>query len=369
MNVLWIFNHPAPYKVKFFNELGKKCNLQVIFERDREGDRNDIFYSEKPYNFKSHICKSLKLGKVNNYTSDPVKFLKKNKYDLVVINGWYTLGERKVISYCKRHKIEYIFAINGGIVPKKELAIKRKIKTKYISGASLYLSPDLSSNKYLCHYGADEEKIRIFPYSNINERVILKNPLTKEEKQRLRKKYDLEGDEIFVTCGQFIERKNFLKLIEIWAQVPPNLSLYIIGEGPLKQQYLDKIKSLELKNVHILPFQESAKLFSIFSACDKFIFISKEDIYGQVVIEALSQGLPVIGSNNANALVKTITHNLNGVIVNINSDESILEGIKKKLPEEASEICLEEARKNTIENSSAFHIELFKEFIKENESK
>lgn len=33
--VLFITNIPAPYRVVFFNELGKKCDLTVIFESYR----------------------------------------------------------------------------------------------------------------------------------------------------------------------------------------------------------------------------------------------------------------------------------------------------------------------------------------------
>lgn len=365
MNVLWIFNHPAPYKIKFFNELGKKVNLQVIFERDKEGDRNDIFYSEKAYNFKMFIANSIKLGSINNYTHAPIKYLKKNKYDVVVINGWRTITERRVIKYCKRKKIPYIFAINGGIIPESEPSFKYNIKKKYISGATSYLSPDKNSNKYLVHYGAIESKINIFPYSNILENEILKKPLEQKEVISLRKKLDLEGDVIFVSSGQFIERKNYIKLIQIWAKVPSNYSLYITGEGPLKEKYQEEIKRLGLKNVKLVNYLAHPQLFALYDACDAFVFISKEDIYGHVVLEALSQGLPVIGSPNANALTKLVKEGENGHIVDINDDESILNGILNLLGPEAKLKSIEVAKQNTIEKCASFHIDLFKQYYEE----
>lgn len=364
MNILWIFNHPAPYKIKFFNELGKKTNLQVIFERNKEGDRNDIFYSEKIYNFKVHVSKSIKIGPIDNYTRDPIKFLKKNAYDIVVINGWRTLTEQKTIKYCRKHNIPYIFAINGGIIPEKESNIKKKIKTKYISGASLYLSPDANSNKYLAYYGANEDSIVTFPYSNIMEREILKKPLTEKEVATLRKKLDLGGDKIFVSSGQFIERKNYLKLIDIWADVPENYYLYITGEGPLKKKYEEEIANLGLKNVKLMKFLSHPDLFNLYDACDAFVFISKEDIYGHVVLEALSQGLPVIGSSRVNALTKLVKSGENGQIVDINDDQSILNGIlTTSLDMDAKIKSIEVAKENTIEKSALFHLDLFKKYL------
>lgn len=35
MKILWLTNIPSPYRVKFFNELGTKCDLTVVFEKRR----------------------------------------------------------------------------------------------------------------------------------------------------------------------------------------------------------------------------------------------------------------------------------------------------------------------------------------------
>jgi hypothetical protein len=77
MKVFWLFNHPAPYKVDFFNELGKSCDLTVLFERANEAGRNAIFYSEKPLTFHAIIAQSLKLGGINNWTREPVSMIRK----------------------------------------------------------------------------------------------------------------------------------------------------------------------------------------------------------------------------------------------------------------------------------------------------
>ena len=40
MRVLFLTNIPSPYRVEFFNELGKGCNLTVAFEGECATDRN-----------------------------------------------------------------------------------------------------------------------------------------------------------------------------------------------------------------------------------------------------------------------------------------------------------------------------------------
>ena len=53
MRVLIIFNHPAPYKVKAFNELSNYVDLTVLFERTKAKDRPDDFYIANEYKFKT----------------------------------------------------------------------------------------------------------------------------------------------------------------------------------------------------------------------------------------------------------------------------------------------------------------------------
>ena len=52
MNVLYLTNLPAPYRVDFFNELGKEVNLTVLYERQTAGDRDARWRSRNAENFR-----------------------------------------------------------------------------------------------------------------------------------------------------------------------------------------------------------------------------------------------------------------------------------------------------------------------------
>ena len=253
MKVFFFFFHPAPYKVDFFNVLGQYCDLDVLFERSSEKGRNSIFYSEKPLRFTAHVAHSIYLGGVDNYTTAPISYLKKNRYDIIVLNGWRTLTEQKTIRYCQKKGIPYLFYINGGILNENEPRWLKKLKTRCISGATAYLCPDKTSAKYLRYYGADPNAITIYPYSSIFERQVLPHVLSKEEKEEIRKELGLEGRHIYISSGQFIERKNFEELIRLWAKMPQEDTLYITGEGPLRKKYERMRKQIGEKNFHLLP--------------------------------------------------------------------------------------------------------------------
>ncbi len=364
MKIFWLFNHPAPYKVNLFNFLGEKADLEVYFERGNEKGRNLLFYSQKPISFKATICKSIRFGKMDNISRDPIEALKHNQYDVIVLNGWRTLTEQKTINFCKKQGIPYIFMINGGIIRSPELPIIRHYKRHFISGARAYLAPDGNSSSYLTHYGADPSKITLYPYSSIFKRELVKAPLSKAEKEDLRKKLGLSGEKIYVSAGQFIPRKNFTELIRIWAKRPQGDSLYILGEGKDKKKLDSLIKGLNLTNVHLLPYKKHEEILSYFAASDCFVFLSKEDIYGHVISEALSQALPVVSSTCVNAAKRLIKDGQNGYLIPL-EDEGVINEKLSLFPDEKLSLgALSTGRENTLEESAEFLYSYFEDYCR-----
>jgi glycosyltransferase involved in cell wall biosynthesis len=52
-----------------------------------------------------------------------------------------------------------------------------------------------------------------------------------------------------------------------------------------------------------------------------FVFLSKEDIYGHVINEALSQGLPVVSSSHVNAAAHLIKNGYDGFLIDLGDPE------------------------------------------------
>ncbi|MCI1245284.1 MAG: glycosyltransferase family 4 protein [Bacilli bacterium] len=363
MKALWIFNHPAPYKVDFFNELGKKCELTVLFERPSEADRNPGFYCEKVTNFSCKILKSIHLGPHNNYTGKAVNEIKGNHYDLIVVNGYSTFTEMKLIRYLHRHRIPYIFAINGGIIREKESWARRVLKRKYISHASLYLAPDPRSAEYLKFYGAEESKIRLYPYSTVYAYEVLSKPSDPATQKRLRDGLHIDGKRFYVSVGQFIRRKNNFALLSIWKEMPKTSRLLLIGNGPEKDNYAKYVTENGLTNVTIMDYEPHTKILGLFRLADFSLFLTKEDIYGHVVNESLSQGTPVISNQNANSALNLIENGKNGYLVNLNEPKAIVKRLMSPSTEELRNGAIATAKKNTIEAMAERHLEIFKELL------
>ena len=61
MKILWLTNIPSPYRVDFFNELGKLCELTVLFEKKAASDRDDSWKNFEAKNFTPVFLKTYTL--------------------------------------------------------------------------------------------------------------------------------------------------------------------------------------------------------------------------------------------------------------------------------------------------------------------
>jgi glycosyltransferase involved in cell wall biosynthesis len=362
MKILWVFNHPAPYKVAFFNELGKNTDLTVIFERKRESDRNPSFYDVKPETFKAKILKPIKFGAHNNLTFGVRRALRKARDSIIVMNGYSSFSEMIGLNYLKARRIPYVFAINGGIVKERESHLRKRIKTHFIKGAVGYLAPDERSADYLVHYGAKRESITLYPYSTVHESEIKEKPLSDEERSALKKEFGLPDKEIYVSVGQFIDRKNSLSLIEAWGDAPKDKVLVLVGGGSEKSKYDEYVKEHNLDNVIIKDFMKHEDILKLFSLAEASVFYTKEDIYGHVTNESLSQGAPVIASENANSSVALIKDGENGFVIPIEKP-ALMKALSEPITEKMRRNAIETARDNTIEKMAQAHLSYFEGYL------
>ena len=350
MKTLFVFNHPAPYKVHVFNELAKLTDIRVIFERKKAKDRPDSFYADNEYNFPVIFLKNKGFGNENTATSELKNYIKKHRhlYDIIVMNGYSTIAEMKAIRYMIRHHIPYVLQINGGII-RKDNAIKKQLKTYFISNAYKWFSPCKDADEYLIHYGANKKMIFDYPYGNVLDKEVISKPVTPETKAKLRKKYNLPDGPLFVSAAQFIKRKNNMQLLSLFKD--RSETLVLIGEGEEKSKYLEYIKKNNIKNIIVKDYMKKADLFEVFKSCDYFITLSKEDIFGHTTLEAMANGLPVISSDRVVASKDLIINGENGFLVDINNEQQVKEALDNASTLNASK-AIKTAKKNTIECSA-----------------
>ncbi|WP_122645227.1 CDP-glycerol glycerophosphotransferase family protein [Enterococcus mediterraneensis] len=102
-----------------------------------------------------------------------------------------------------------------------------------------------------------------------------------------------------VTMGRLSPEKNQEALIRGFAEVSennPDIRLYILGDGDLKNDLLQVIYELEMQDkIFLLGHKEEP--FKIMRQCDLFILSSVYEGQPMVLLEALTLGMPVIATD------------------------------------------------------------------------
>ena len=366
MKVLYITNIPSPYRVDFFNELGRKCELTVLYESNTASHRNEAWFSKKDLTYKEIVMKGIKFGKGKVLRTEVIKYLKKFKNDLIIVGGYSTATGMLAINYLNLYRISFVLNVDGGIV-KSENNFKYKMKKHFISSATSWLSTGDKTDDYLIHYGAKAESIYHYPFSSIYKHEIIREPLSKKQKDKIKKKLGITGDKVVLGVGSFIPRKNYLVLLRNWGEMDSDVTLCLVGGGPEEDEYKRIIFEENLENVLLVPFQEKEALKEYYLCSDIFVHPALEEIWGLVINEALGMGLPIITTENCVAGIEVITNSENGYVVP-NNFEAIFNKINILINDEAlvtriNYKNIDKAAKFTIEEMAKSHYEISKKLL------
>ncbi|MBU3213364.1 glycosyltransferase family 4 protein [Clostridium algidicarnis] len=352
INVLYQTNIPSPYRVDFFNELGKKCNLTVLFERESSSERDSAWHNHNFKNFNAVFLDGFKIKTNTALCFNISKYLKKGLFDIFVIGGYSTPTGMLSIQILNNRKIPFILNTDGGLI-KNDNILRHKIKSYFISSAKYWLSTGKETTKYLNHYGANDEKTFVYPFTSVLEKDVLVEPIQKDQKLILKEELGIKEGKMILTIGRFIHSKGFDTLLKACRNLPNEYAVYIVGGEPTKE-YLELIEKLNLTNIHFVGFKSKKVLREYYMASDLFVLPTREDIWGLVINEAMSFGLPVITTDKCVAGLELINDYENGFIIPVN-DEVILH---KKIQELMSNgILLDTISKNNLEKISNYTIE------------
>lgn len=363
MKVLFLTNVPSPYRVDFFNELGKLCDLTVLYEKEKADDRDVKWKSNSAMNYKSIVLRGKSLRADGALCLDIVKWIKKDKFDIYVIGGYSTPTGMLAIQLLKIKKIPFILSSDGGLI-KKESKIKYLIKKYFISSANYWLSTGKETNSYLEYYGATNEYIYIYPFTSVSKKDILSGPISKEEKFLIKEKLNIESENVVISVGQYIYRKGYDFLLNLWEDFDEKFVLLIIGSGPDREILNEIIFKKNLKNVKLIGFKPKEELKYYYLAADYFILPTREDIWGLVINEALSYRLPIITTNKCVAGIEMSSKIKSINILDIDSATEFKKELNRILNYKQKDILdvkNEEAIEYyTIENMAMVHYQIFR---------
>lgn len=183
-----------------------------------------------------------------------------------------------------------------------------------------------------------------------------------EAQNKIIEELEIKGQGVnFVSIGELNKNKNQIMQIEAMKEIVkkyPNTKLFMLGNGPLKEEYLEKIEQMSLgDNIKLLGYRRDIK--NILAVADSLISTSKREGLAVNILEGLASGKIVIASDNRGNR-PAIKNGKTGFL--ISNKEELIESMKNVINHKEK---MQKEMKTDIENTiQQYSIEVVKEQLK-----
>ena len=189
----------------------------------------------------------------------------------------------------------YVFQENAGYAGYALGGVRRAVRRRLASLIDGFLANTTAAADEI------ERTLSVDPVRVIQAPLLY--PPAREE--MLRRPFELADPTmrpLFLFVGRLDARKNVHTLLQassILAQRGLDFSVWIVGDGPLRQQHLRTTRDLRLEDrVRFLPWIPSESLGFIYEKSDVFVMPSVRDYRSVSVLEAMRFGKPVLDSRS-----------------------------------------------------------------------
>lgn len=162
---------------------------------------------------------------------------------------------------------------------------------------------------------------------------VVDNALGLKAKQSLKHQWLAPGSPpVFLTVGRLTEQKDFYTAINAFAMVRKKIPsrLIILGEGELRPQIEELIYTLDIaQDVHMAGFVQNP--YAYMSQAAAFILSSRWEGLGNVLIEAMACGTPVISTDCPHGPKEILEDGKYGPLVPVGDANALANAMQKIL--------------------------------------
>jgi len=212
---------------------------------------------------------------------------------------------------------------------------------------------------------AERDQVSVIPNIGVDKEVLKRKDEPLPQSQLPPEKA------LVVSCGRLTPIKGYSYLLEAFRNVRSHMSveLRILGDGELQEELENKIDALNLNNeVELLGFHSNP--FKFMRAADVFVLSSLSEGFGNVIVEAMACGTPVVATDCPHGPGEIITHGENGLLVPPADVDALSDALLRVLRDDRLQKRL---AKNGKERARDFHaskigqqyLDLFRDVVSE----
>jgi glycosyltransferase involved in cell wall biosynthesis len=311
--------------ISSLNRGGKERQLSTIYKyNDRQKQHIKIIYLNdripnyiEEFSIKQQDLIKIKADNFRGRVSEAYSIIKREKP--VIVYAWGPL--EAIICMIIRPFLGFIF-INGsirhGILSMKFSHYWRmlllQVSKNVVANSHAGLKANFLRRGYVMYNGIDE---KFFKAITPNNEIL-------ELKQKI-------SSPVLISVANLVPYKDYFTVLEALAQLKREgypFSYLILGDGPMKNEIISCIASLDLSEVVIL-LDSRNNVEEYLSIADLFIHSSKGEGCSNAILEAMAAGLPVIATNVGGT--PEIVDNSNGILFGYKNSKELTFALKKFL--------------------------------------
>lgn len=341
--VLYITNIPVPYRVRFLGELAKYCDLTVLFERRRGGNRDALWSGSEEIRFRGKFLRGLPLGAENAFSFGILKEIFSG-YDAVIFGCCNSPVQLMAMLALRIIGHPYLLNMDGEPFLGKA-GWKAKLKRFFLSGAEKYLVAGKRAGESLRKIAGGKPVIPYY-FSALSE-----------EDVRVNAAVEADRGETIAVVGRFYPYKGMDVALEA-AKLAPELKFCFVGMGDRAEIFCREHTVPE--NVEIIPFLQKEEMQRLYASCRMLVLPSRQECWGLVIGEAASFGTPIVSTWGSGAAAEYLGERYPHYLARPGDARSLLDCIRRLREAEDTDpyrtFLLETAGQYTIEESVRAHL-------------
>ena len=354
MRILYLSNYHNPYRDEFFEQLGLRGDLTVLFEQKTAEARDSSWFS----GISAQSYKELYLPEHEQSPLSPtMRSVIDMGWSLVIVGCYNSPKQIAAIRHMRRKGIPDAVNSDGPLFDAQ--GIKAFVRRHILYGADAYFVAGESSISSMRREIGGDAAIVPYPFSSLTESRVSELAARRERRD--------EG--LILLVGQFLPYKGIDVALDALLRFSCDTRIRLVGTGPKTREAEEYIALNGMRNVEVVPFLKSEDLVEEYLHANLFILPSRKECWGLVVNEAAACGCPVVSTWGSGAAIEFLADRYPFFLAKSGDANSLAEAIRKCLlmekgqRERYQEYLRHKSSKYTIEAMVDAHVNCLRQCI------
>lgn len=315
-----------------------KMSIQLAKEFSKKGHKVHFFLNKKINDYNPPSCAETHYGngRATNSIRSLINYLNKEQPDILISARDYLNAAANLAVLISKSKTKTISTIRTN-QSAQDYNENKKSMFDFLIKSAYGIAYQKSNAIIAVSQGVKDDFETRHPSLRKNVYVI-HNPAqpTSNETQKIRQNISqLAKNEYILSVGRLSKQKNQRLLIHAHKNVmkkKPNLYLFLAGSGPEEKLLREEANALGLNNkIKFLGVCNQSELALLYKNASLFVLPSKWEGFGNVLVEALYYGCPVVSSDCPSGPSEIIQSDEHGQLFKVNSLTDLTAKIKLSL--------------------------------------